>query len=101
MTFVQLIEYETTREEELAPLYEEFMKATEGKRTLTHEFHTKDRDRPNHYVDIVEFPSYEAAMRNNELPETKQVAARMKELCTGGPRFLNLEVIEEERLTAA
>lgn len=101
MTFVQLIEYETSREDEVAPLYEEFMKATEGKRTLTHEFHTKDRDRPSHFVDIVEFPSYEAAMRNNELPETQRVAAKLKELCTGGPRFMNLEVVDELRTTAA
>ena len=31
---------------------------------------TRDRDRPNTYVDIVEFPSYEDAMKNSELPET-------------------------------
>jgi hypothetical protein len=29
-----------------------------------------DRDRPNRYVTIVEFPSYEAAMENSRRPET-------------------------------
>lgn len=96
MTFIQVIEYETTREKEMEPLFEEFLAATEGKRTLNHEYHTQDRDRPNHYVDIVEFPSYEEAMRNSRLPETQSIAARMQELCTGETRFLNLEVKDDQ-----
>lgn len=92
MTFIQVIEYDTKRPEEMDLLYEEFLRATEGKRTLTQEVHTHDRDRTEHYVDIVEFPSYEEAMKNNELPETQEIAARMRELCSGEPRFLNLEV---------
>jgi hypothetical protein len=96
MTFIQVIEYDTKRPEEMDLLYEEFLQATEGKRTLTHEFHTHDRDRTEHYVDIVEFPSYEEAMKNNDLPETQEIASRMRELCSGEPRFLNLEVMEAQ-----
>ncbi|PJE99626.1 hypothetical protein CUT44_03745 [Streptomyces carminius] len=95
MTFVQLIEYETTRDEEMTGLWDEWLRATEGKRTLSREMHGKDRDRPTHYVDIVEFPSYEEAMRNSELPETRSISERIRGLCEEDPRFVNLEVVAE------
>jgi quinol monooxygenase YgiN len=96
MAFVQIIEYETRRADELAKLLDEWMRATEGKRTVTRELHTQDRDNPSRFVDIVEFPSYEQAMRNNDLPETNAIAERMRALCTREPRFLNVEVLRDE-----
>lgn len=96
MTFVQLIEYETDRPEEVNKVFDEWMKATEGKRTVMHEMHGQDRDKPTHFVDIVEFPSYEAAMQNDKLPETKQGAEKVRSLCTSEPRFVNLEIQREE-----
>ncbi|HZG06899.1 MAG TPA: hypothetical protein VE546_25600 [Streptomyces sp.] len=95
MTFVQIIEYETTRDEEMKRLWDEWMRMTEGKRTVAREMHGQDRENPTHYVDIVEFPSYEEAMRNNDLPETQRVAEQFRELCSKEPRFVNLEVAEE------
>jgi hypothetical protein len=96
MTFVQIIEYETTRAQEVDQLFADWLSATEGKRTATHELHAQDRDNTSHFVDIVEFPSYEEAMRNNDLPETRSVAERMRSLCTSEPRFVNLEVLRGE-----
>ncbi|MFF8814257.1 hypothetical protein [Streptomyces pactum] len=96
MKFVQVIEYETAREAEMAQLMDEWMMATEGRRTVTREYHTRDREKPSHFVDIVEFPSYEQAMVNNALPETVRVAERFRALCEGEPRFVNLEVLDEE-----
>jgi len=96
MTFLQIIEFDTDRPAELDGLYDEWLTATEGKRTVSHEFHTRDRDKPNHFVDIVEFPSYEQAMRNNDLPETQRIAERMRALCNSDPRFLNLDVLRED-----
>ena len=95
MTFVQIIEYETTRDEEVTRLWDEWMRTTEGKRTVAREVHGKDRENPSHYVDIVEFPSYEQAMRNNDLPETQRIAEQFRELCTKEPRFVNLEIVEQ------
>jgi hypothetical protein len=43
----------------------------------------------------VEFPSYEEAMANSELPETAEFAARLMELCDGPPTFRNLDVLRE------
>jgi hypothetical protein len=95
MVFMQVIEYETDREREVGEVFEEWMRATEGKRTMTRDSHTQDRENDHHYMEIVEFPSYEQAMLNNDLPETRRTAERFRELCTSEPRFTNLEVVEE------
>ncbi|MFA1544922.1 hypothetical protein [Actinomadura chokoriensis] len=98
MSFVQIIDYRTDRQDELESLFDEWAEASEGKRTATHELHTHDREDPSHYVDIVEFPSYEEAMRNSDLPETRRIAGQMEALCNDGPRFLNLDVTRDESL---
>jgi hypothetical protein len=99
MTFIQVMEYQTTPPRQVEALMDEWVTATEGKRTATHDMHTEDRDRPGRYVDIIEFPSYELAMRNSELPETQQIAAQMRELCTDDVRFMNLDVLRDEQLS--
>jgi hypothetical protein len=91
MSFVQIIEYETDRPEEVAALGEQ-MEASGTPQRFTSLRMTKDRDRPNGYVTIVEFPSYEVAMENSDAPETQAFAAKMMELATGPARFLNLDV---------
>src|SRR5690606_4895574 len=96
MTFMQIIEYETDRPDELQPLFDEWAAATEGRRTVTRDTHTRNRENPAHFVEIVEFPSYAAAMLNNDLPETQHIAAELQALCTMGPRFMNLDVISDE-----
>jgi hypothetical protein len=98
MTFLQIIEYETDRPEELDELFHEWLAATEGKRTVQHELHTRNRDDPSHFVDIVEFASYEAAMWNNELSETRRITEQMRACCRNGPRFLNLDVLRDDNL---
>lgn len=100
MTFIQVMEYQTTHPREVEQLMDAWIAATEGKRTATHDMHTQDRDRPGRYVDIVEFPSYELAMRNSELPETQQISAEMRKLCADDVRFLNLDVLRDESLGA-
>jgi len=94
MGFVQIIEYTSSREDELKAALDEYLAATDGRRATTRALRCADRDRPNTYFSIVEFPSYEAAMRNSELPETAALAAKMGELCDGPPTFHNLDVID-------
>jgi hypothetical protein len=94
--FVQIIEYTTTRYDEMSKLTDEWLAATEGKRATGRAVSTKDRDRPNTYVDIVEFESYEAAMRNNDLPETSSFAEQMQKLSDGPATFRNLDLIRED-----
>ena len=96
-TFIQLIDYSTTRGAEIEALLDEWRDSTEGRRGTASSITCRDREQSDHYVTIVEFPSYEDAMRNNELPETKQFAARMLELCEGDPIFVNLDEIRRDK----
>lgn len=98
MSFIQVIEFTTSRYSEAEPLFEEWVAKTEGKRSASRSILTRDRDRPSTYVQVVEFPSYEAAMANSDLPETREVAERLAALCDGPPAFRNLDLVREDRL---
>jgi len=95
MKFVQIIEFQTSRLDEMRALDKQWQEATEGRRTATALSIAKDRDRPDTYLWMVEFPSYEDAMRNNEMPETQQISEQMMKLADGPAVFRNLEVIEQ------
>jgi hypothetical protein len=95
MKFLQIIELTTSNVEEMDKLEAEWQQATEGKRTLVKEYKTRDRDRPNTYLLLAEFPSYEEAMKNNDLPATQEIAAKMAALAEGEMVFRNLDVLEE------
>lgn len=91
--FVQIIEFSTTRREEVEALYEDYRRER-GDSAPTGRV-CRDRERPDYYYTIVEFPSYEEAMANSERPETSEWAARFAKLCDGAPTFRNLDVIRE------
>jgi hypothetical protein len=93
--FVQIIEMTTSRYDEMQQAEDDWLAATEGARTVTRQLSGQDRDNPGRYVTIVEFPSYEAAMKNNDLPATQQISEAMMKLCDGPPTFRNLDVISE------
>jgi hypothetical protein len=57
---------------------------------------TADRDRPNTYVSIVQFASFEKAMTNSADPQTTEWSTRMQAFCDGPPSFRNLDVIMTE-----
>jgi hypothetical protein len=92
MTFIQFIEVTTARPGEIQQLVEDWSAKTEGRRTVYRSTFTTDRDRPDTYVQIVEFPSYEEAMTNSALPETGEFAEKLARLCDGPPVFRNLDV---------
>ncbi|MGW0549237.1 ester cyclase [Streptomyces altiplanensis] len=101
MKFVQIIDYTTERSDDMNQLMDRWAEQTKGKRTATHNIVGKDRSRANHYVEIVEFPSHEEAMKNSHLPETDRIFQEMVALCDGMPSFTDLDVIREEQLNAA
>jgi hypothetical protein len=92
MAFIQIIEVTTTRPQDIEALVEEWSARTEGKRTVNRATFTADRDRPGTYLQVVEFPSYQEAQANSDLPETGEFAERLAALCDGPPIFRNLEV---------
>ncbi len=98
MTFIQIIEFRTSRPDEVEALIDEWRTNTAGRRTAQRGTMTLDRDRPDVFVQIVEFPSYEAAMENSNLPETASLAAALGQLCAGPPVFRNLDVRRIEEL---
>jgi hypothetical protein len=96
--FVQIIEVTTTRPPEIEALMDNWLAATEGRRSAHRSLLTKDRDRPDTYVQVVEFPSYEEAMANSNLPETSAFAEQLAKLCDRPPSFRNLDVVREDQM---
>jgi quinol monooxygenase YgiN len=95
MAFIQIIEAHTKQYEELQALSDEFFAATEGKRTVQKSIVTRDHNDPDHYLIIVFFDSYEAAMENSNLPETAAFAEKQMAVVDGPPTFFDLDVIDE------
>jgi len=94
--FVQIIEFKTSRIEEIEELGRP--SRTEGSTapTFGRIMATADRDRSGTYLTIVEFESYGSAMENSARPETSEFAAKMAALCDGPPVFRNLDVMWED-----
>ncbi|MEW2509949.1 ester cyclase [Streptomyces sp. NPDC046870] len=98
MTFVQLIECRTSRLDEMNRLMDDWVQQTKGKRTATHAVLGTDRSDASHVVEVVEFPSYEDAMRNSNLPETDRIFRGLVALCDEMPTFVDLDVVRDESL---
>ena len=96
MKFVQTIEFKTSKIDEIRALQAQYRAATEGKRTGTRVMVCADRDNPDTFIVIIEFPSYEDAQKNNELPETQKFAAEQMKFADGPATFRNLDLLEEE-----
>jgi len=99
MRFIQMFEFTTTRIDEVDALMEKWVAQSEGRRRVDRSVLTAYRDRPQTYVQIVEFASYEEAMQNSALPETAEFAQGLAELCEEPPRFRNLELVRTDELT--
>ena len=96
--FVQIIEWKTSRFDEVEQLNEEWRKRfpTTGPSRIVV---GADRDNAGSYMTIVEFDSHEEAMKNSSDPATSEFAEKMGKLCDGPPTFYNLDVkhIEDRR----
>jgi len=90
--FVQIIEFRTSKFEEMESVGDEWEKATEGKRTVRRRYLAADRDTPGRYFNIVFFDSYEDAMRNSAMPETDALSKKMMGFADGPPTFYNLDI---------
>jgi quinol monooxygenase YgiN len=90
--FVQIIEFKTSRIDEVEALADERSPALQSGTTVHRVTITADRDRPGYYLSFAEFDSYESAMENSNRPETSEFAAQMAKLCDGPPKFYNLDV---------
>ncbi|MFS4095344.1 ester cyclase [Streptomyces sp. AF1A] len=98
MTFVQLIECRTSRPDEMNRLMDDWVTRTRGRHTATHTLVGKDHSDASHLVEVVEFASYEDAMRTANLPETGKIFRQMAGLCDETPTLTGLDVVRDERL---
>ncbi|MEU8568064.1 ester cyclase [Streptomyces pathocidini] len=101
MTFVQIIDCKTSRFDDMNRLMDIWAEQTRGRRTATHAMVGRDRSDGAHYVEIIEFPSYEDAMRNSNLPETDRTFQEIVALCDEMPVFTDLDVVREDELNKA
>jgi hypothetical protein len=95
MTFIQIMQLQTSKVDDMRAAGDEWDKATEGKRTVQRSVVCADRDEPGRHFIIVFFDSYEDAMKNSALPETDALAKKTMALSDSPPIFYNLDVIEE------
>jgi hypothetical protein len=95
MAFVQIIEFRTSDVDAVRKIDEEWRRGTEGKRTARRELLARDRSDPERYFAMVFFDSYESAMENSELPETKFAADQYMKAADGPPTFYDLDILED------
>jgi len=96
MKFVQIMEVTTDKFDEFESLHEKWLAATEGTRTTELEWVLRDRENPNRYVIVVQFDSFDEAMKNNNLPATAEIASKMNELAAAPTVFRNLDLIRRD-----
>jgi hypothetical protein len=95
MAFVQIIEFRTSRFDEMKALGDEWDAAAGGDDRTTRRVMCQDRDDPGRYMNIVFFDSYEAAMENSNNPVTQEFSTKMMALSEGPPTFYNLDVVDD------
>ncbi|HMQ25894.1 MAG TPA: hypothetical protein PKA98_07895 [Acidimicrobiales bacterium] len=95
MSFVQIIEFQTSKIDEMRKVGEDWEAAAGGESTARRRVMCADRDHPGRYFNIVFFDSFESAMENSEHPVTQEYSQRLMALADGPPSFLNLDVIED------
>jgi hypothetical protein len=95
MGFIQIIEYRTSKPEEMAAVGDEWEAAAGADRKARRRVLCQDRESADRYFNIVFFDSYEEAMQNSDLPVTQEFSRRLLALADGQPTFYNLDVVED------
>lgn len=92
--FVQHIRFKTTNISEIMKLMQSY--DSRDASGAPNAWVLQDRDNEDTYTVSVVFASHEAAMANNDRPQTQEFAAKMGELCDGPPQFWNYDLIAED-----
>jgi hypothetical protein len=93
--FAQLIEWKSSRFDEIEELNDEWRERfpTMGPARI---LLCSDRDNAGSYVTMVEFSSYEEAMKNSQDPATSEFEEKMAALSDGPPVFHNFDIVRVE-----
>ncbi|WP_307619999.1 hypothetical protein [Streptomyces sp. V3I7] len=93
--FVQIIEFETDRIDEMRALARNIEKRFGGNgHGPARQAVLKDRNHPGRYLELLMFDSYDEAVRSSQDPEARQFAEKMAALCTSPPSFTECDVLE-------
>jgi hypothetical protein len=95
MGFVQIIEFRTSKMDEMRKVGDEWEAAAGPDRKALRVVVAADRDDPGRYFNIVFFDSYESAMENSNLPQTQELSQKMMALGDGPPKFYNLDIVDD------
>ena len=95
MGFIQVIEYKTSKFDEMQKIGDEWEAAAGAESKARRRVLCQDQDAPGQYVNIVFFDSHEEAMENSALAVTQEFSQKMMALADGPPTFRNLDVIED------
>jgi hypothetical protein len=90
--FVQLIEFDTDRITEWDAIVDRWAAAIGAQRAVRWSILGADRDRPGHYVALVEFPGYTQAMANSGHPATSAFLKELQSISSSEPEFRNVDV---------
>lgn len=97
MEFMQIVEYESDRPDDVQALNAEWWERDRGAAGAPVRVTVvRDHDDPRRFRTIAEFASYDEAMAYSARPETGDFATRMRELAAGEPRFTNLDVFARD-----
>ncbi|NUP50134.1 MAG: hypothetical protein HOW97_22910 [Catenulispora sp.] len=98
MKFVQIIDFQTEHMDEMREAMRQWEQqaATEDRDVKpTHRMVLQDRDHPNHYLVVVEFNSYEEAMKNSARDDTTALSEKLGAL-TSTRDFINCDVLDSK-----
>ena len=97
MEFVQILEFKTSKFDEIDAVIREYRAKREaaGAPIPVEVLQCKDRDQPDTYVAVVRFSSYEAAMENSNHPDTAAMASKIADLCDAPTQFRNLDLLTQ------
>ena len=94
MAFIQTIEFSTEQRDAILELMGRWSADAIGNGTAQRGTMAEDHSTPGRFVMAVWFESAEAAEENSTRPETGAFAEQFASLCSDGPTYRELDVVE-------
>jgi hypothetical protein len=95
MPFVQILEFRTRNIDSVLAMNEEWERKTAGRGTLRRLITMRDRNESDLYRIVAFFDSYESAMRNSRLSETKALADQLRQMVSGEVQYYDMDIVAD------
>jgi len=90
--FIQLVEYESDDIQAVEKAIRKFREEHPDVMTFTASRVTEDRDKPGTYISVIEFRTYEEAMKQSNHPALSEFVETVGSQLMANRRFRNLDV---------